>query len=43
MSDIPVLEHELEFDGSNPYMKFGRNPIKNDEVRVTMTADTDRH
>ena len=24
-----VLELEQEFDGSNPYMKFGRNQIKN--------------
>ena len=28
-----------EFGGSHPYMKFGRNPIKNDQVRVTMTPD----
>ena len=25
-----VFELEQEFDGSNPYMKFGRNTIKND-------------
>ena len=25
-----VFVIEQEFDGSNPYMKFGRNPIKND-------------
>ena len=25
---IPIFELEQEFDGSNPYMKFGRNPIK---------------
>ena len=37
-----VFELEQEYDGSNPYMKFGRNPIKNDYVRVTTTADTDR-
>ena len=23
-----VFKLEREFDGSNPYMKFGRNPIK---------------
>ena len=23
-----VFELEREFDGNNPYMKFGRNPIK---------------
>ena len=26
----PVFELELEVDGSNPYMKFGKNLIKND-------------
>ena len=26
----PVFELEREFNGSHPYMKFGRNPIKND-------------
>ena len=26
----PVFELEREFDGSNPYMEFGSNPIKND-------------
>ena len=31
----PVLEFEREFDKSNPYMKFGRIPIKNDQVRMT--------
>ena len=25
-----VFKLEQEFDESNPYMKFGRNPIKND-------------
>ena len=25
-----IFELEPGFDGSNPYMKFGRNPIKND-------------
>ena len=25
-----VFELEQEFDGSNPYMEFGRNLIKND-------------
>ena len=25
-----VFKLEREFDESNPYMKFGRNPIKND-------------
>ena len=38
----PVFKLEQEDDGSNPYMKFGRNLIKNDRVRVTMTADIDR-
>ena len=37
-----VIKFEQEIDGSNPYMKFGRNPIKNDLVRLTTTADTDR-
>ena len=36
------LEREREVDGSNRYMKFGRNPTKNDRVRVTTTADIDR-
>ena len=35
----PVFELETEFDRSNPYMKFKINPIKNDYVRVTTTAD----
>ena len=30
MSTKPVFELEREVDGSNPHMKFGRNPIKND-------------
>ena len=30
MSDKTVFELEREVDRSNPYMKFGRNPIKND-------------
>ena len=38
----PVFQLEREVDGSNPYMKFGRDLIKNDCVRVTMTADFDR-
>ena len=25
-----VFKLEQEFDGSNPYMKYGRNPIKDD-------------
>ena len=37
-----VFELEQEFDGSNPYMKFGKNLIINDWVRVTTTADIDR-
>ena len=39
-----ISDLEPEFDGSNPYMKFGRNLIKNDLVRVTTTEDgqTDR-
>ena len=37
-----VFEIEQEFDGSNSYMKFGRHQMKNDYVRVTTTADTDR-
>ena len=28
MSDIPVFELEREVDGSNPYMEFGGNLIK---------------
>ena len=36
----PVFQLEQEFDRSNPYMKFGRNPIENDLVRLTTTADT---
>ena len=35
----PIFELERVFDGSYPYMKFGRNQIKNDYVRVTKTAD----
>ena len=31
-SENPVFELELEFDISNPYMKFGRNPIKMAEL-----------
>ena len=42
MSDQPIFELEWKVDGSNSYMKFGRNPIKNDWVRVTTTADIDR-
>ena len=38
----PVFKLDWEVDGSNPYMKFGRNLIKNDWVRVTMTADIER-
>ena len=34
-----IFKLEPEFDGSNPFMKFGRNPIKNDQVRVTTTVD----
>ena len=29
-----------EFDGSNSYMKFGRNSMKNDQVRLTTTERT---
>ena len=36
-----IFKLEREVDGSNPYMKFGRNPIKNDWIRVTTTADID--
>ena len=37
-----ILELEQKVDGSNSYIKFGRNLIKNDWVRVTTTADIDR-
>ena len=41
----PIFELELklerEVDESNPYMKFGRNLIKNDKVRVTTDRQTD--
>ena len=37
----PVFELEREVDGSNPYIKFGRNRIKNDGVRVTTDRQTD--
>ena len=41
----PILELERELerevDESNPYMKFGRNLIKNDKVRVTTDRRTD--
>ena len=36
----PIFELELEVDKSNLYMKFGRNPIKNDSVRVTTDGQT---
>ena len=32
----PIFQLGREFDKSNPYMKFGRNSMKNDQVRVTM-------
>ena len=35
-----VFEPEPEFDGSNPYIEFERNLIKNDCVRVTTTQYT---
>ena len=38
----PVLDLEGVFDGSHPYMKFGRNPMKNDQVRVTTDRRTDK-
>ena len=38
----PIFKLERKVDGSNPYMKFGRNLIKNDCARVTTTADIDR-
>ena len=31
----PVFAIKREIGGSNPYMKFGRNRIKKDLVRVT--------
>ena len=34
-----IFQLETGFDGSNPNMKFGRNLIKNDLVRVTTTVD----
>ena len=37
----PVFELEPEVDGSNPYMKLRINPIKNERVRLTTTADID--
>ena len=37
----PVFILERGVDERNPYMKFGRNSIKNDCVRVTITADID--
>ena len=38
----PTFKLEQKVDGSNLYIKFGRNPIKNDRVRVTTTVDIDR-
>ena len=38
----PASKLEWEFDESNPYIKFGKNLIKNAQVRVTTAADTDR-
>ena len=29
-SNKTCIKIEQEYDGNNPYMKFGRNPIKND-------------
>ena len=37
----PILKHEPKFDGSNPYIKFDRNQVINDEGRVS-TKQTDR-
>ena len=34
-----IFELEPGFDGSKPYMKCGRNLIKNDLVRVITTSD----
>ena len=36
-----IFELEWKVDRSNSYIKFGRNPIKNDWVRVTTTANID--
>ena len=36
----PIMKLGQEFDGSNPSMKFGRNPMKNEQVRVTMDRRT---
>ena len=38
----PVFRLKLEVDGSNPFTKFERNPIKHDWVRVTTTVDIDK-
>ena len=38
----PIFKLERKVDESNSYIKFGRNLIKNDWVRVTTKADTDR-
>ena len=37
----PYWNLNKRFNGSNLYMKFGRNLIKNDWVRVTTTVDID--
>ena len=37
----PIFKHEREVDVSNPYVKFGRNLIKNNWVRGTTRADID--
>ena len=34
-----IFELEPEFGGSNLYMKFERNPINNDQVRMTTPVD----
>ena len=35
----PISELGREFDKINPYIKFGRNLMKNDQFRVTTTTD----
>ena len=35
----PIFRHEQWFDESSPYMKFGRNWVINDEVKVSICAN----
>ena len=37
----PIFRHDQLFDGSSPYVKFGRNRVINDYIRVSINA-TDR-